>query len=78
VFDFDQEKSSLLGPWACAPISEDYTFGVEIEFVLHGSPYKGGVRFTHSNRVWESSSPKPVYDSLMDHLMEMGISEGWR
>jgi hypothetical protein len=32
----EDEAADLLGPWASVPISDDYTFGIEIEFAFHG------------------------------------------
>jgi hypothetical protein len=68
--------SSLLGPWATAPISEDFTFGVELEFALHGVQTKAGVRFAHSSTASRSGSQD--HSNIQSYLRKMGVKEGWR
>jgi hypothetical protein len=70
----------LLGPWASAPISEDFTFGLELELVLSccaRSP-KGAVWMAHSIWLYSSMRGPHASASIMDYLLRMGISEGWR
>jgi hypothetical protein len=69
---------SLLGPWASAPVPEGYTFGVEIEFALHGEESKRGVCLPYSTAAWEKLACPAVGDSLRDYLQRMGMSDDWR
>jgi hypothetical protein len=81
IWAFDAMRGSgadLLGRWASAPISEDYTYGVEIEFALHAIQAENGVRLPYSTTVWESLLCEGIHDSLMDYLCKMGMGEDWR
>jgi hypothetical protein len=79
VIDNTQEEvSSLLGPWASAPISEDYTFGVEPEFALHGVETKTGLQFGPRSMVPGCTEPGLAKEDLLAYLQLMGVPQGWR
>jgi hypothetical protein len=82
------ELTGLLGPWASAPVTEDFTFRVELEFGLHGVATKSGVDFGLGSMVPEVSErycgvgldwvAHWVADSVLYYLQLMGMPEGWR
>jgi hypothetical protein len=79
VFSKQEEMSKLLGPWAAVPIPEDYTFGVELEFALHGTEGKpGAVQMAQSIQEWRSVRDKDAQEITSNYLLRMGVNEGWR
>jgi hypothetical protein len=78
IGNIQEETSDLLGPWASAPVPEDYTFGVELEFALHGKTTEQGLDFGFRSMVHESREPGWVRESVLTYLQLMGLPEKWR
>jgi hypothetical protein len=74
-----KQDASLLGCWTTAPIPEDFTFGIELELVLH-SAHTGrqGVQMAHSPAWYSSVRVLEAEQSIKNYLVRMGISEGWK
>jgi hypothetical protein len=73
------KSGGILGVWASAPIPESFTFGAEIEVVLHSTQLKdGGIHMAQSNKWWCSMRETEAKQNIMDYLLRMGISEGWK
>jgi hypothetical protein len=75
---------SLLGCWATAPIPQDFTFGIELEVVLHSvqklseKGQQGEVQMAHSSQMWSSMRETEAKQSVLEYLARLGVCEGWK